>query len=93
MPREAAIVDAIRKALQARGAFVDKDHGGPYQRAGLPDLVAILDGRTVWIECKRPGEIPTPLQRLTLEQIRAAGGHATVAHSVAEALRFVDELI
>lgn len=91
MPREANTVAAIRRALLDRGAFVVKLHGGPHQRAGLPDLVVIYRGRTYWFEVKQPGGRPTPLQAATIDAIRAAGGAAYVVTSVAEALRIVDE--
>lgn len=90
MPREANTVAAIRRALLDRGAFVVKLHGGAMQRAGLPDLLVVYAGRTLWLEVKQPGGRPTPLQAATIDAIRAAGGAAYVVTSVAEALRIVD---
>lgn len=40
---------------------------------GWPDLQAHKDGVTIFIECKRPGERPTPLQLYRHKQLRGAG--------------------
>lgn len=40
--------------------------------------------RFLAIECKRPGEEPSPAQAAFLEQVRQAGGLAIVATSVAD---------
>ena len=91
---EKHIVAAIHTELTKRGIFHHKIHGGPYQGAGLPDIIAIapVTGRFVGIEVKRPKTgILTELQRRTLEKIREAGGVAGVACTVSEAVRLVEE--
>ena len=45
MQPEARIGHAIRKALEARGAFVFKVHGSDMMRAGLPDLIVCHNPR------------------------------------------------
>lgn len=47
--KESALVAKIVKALKARGLFVAKLHG-PMQRAGLPDLLVVVEGRAVFLE-------------------------------------------
>lgn len=86
-PKESAVLAAIvryLKAIKAKGHGVWwlKVHGGPMQTAGVPDLVVIVDGRTYWLEVKRPGEEPTPLQAHTHEQMRTAGAEVTTVRSV-----------
>lgn len=79
----------IMAALRARGAFVWKNHGGPTMMAGLPDIAGCLWGQFISIETKMPeGKDPTPIQLLRHEQIRAAGGHVTVARTVREAVEW-----
>lgn len=73
MPRESVLVTQIVKYLRAHGAFVEKIHGGPTQRAGLPDLTVIYQGKAIWLEVKVPGEKATPIQAQVLEEIRQAG--------------------
>ena len=86
---ESAIVSRIVKALKERGCFVVKLHGGGMQRAGLPDLMIVYQGRAIFLEVKQPGEQATKLQEHTLDQIRQAGGIAAVVSSVDEALRLI----
>lgn len=40
---------------------------------GYPDLEAFRDGRAIFIEVKRPGKKPTPLQKYRMNQLRKAG--------------------
>lgn len=65
-----------------RRVWWTKLHGGPMQRAGLPDLLIVYEGRTIFCEVKRPGESPTPLQMDTLGKIDRAGAATCVVTSV-----------
>lgn len=83
---EARLGRQIRKALEERGAFMFKIHGGPTMMAGLPDLIGVWKGRFIAIEVKMPGNHPSKIQERVIDKIRAAGGRVVVAHSVPEAL-------
>lgn len=87
-PLEKTIVAAILRALRARGVWAVKIHGGPYQAAGIPDIIAVAPetGRFLGIEVKRPGGRLTELQGATLRRIKEAGGVVGVAYSVEDAL-------
>lgn len=98
---ETRLVGAIRRAiLEAHAdAWVVKVAGGPYQEAGIPDLIVCVGGRLVGLEVKapRPGESPaaarrraSAIQLAQLERIRRAGGSAAVVLSVDEALEVVN---
>lgn len=89
-PLEKQIVAQIVNALKAKGVtWLLKTHGGPHQRAGVPDILCIAPatGKLVAIEVKRPvlGKV-TQLQAAQIEKINAAGGVAGVARSTEEAL-------
>jgi hypothetical protein len=43
-------------------------------KAGVPDIIACLNGKFIGIEVKRPGKFPTPIQCGVLQRIRLAGG-------------------
>ncbi len=77
---------AYLKRLRERGEPIwwAKIHGGPMQRAGLPDLLILHRGRLLAVEIKRPGKHPTRLQAHTLAALRAAGAEAIVATCVEE---------
>lgn len=92
------IVTAIKKRYPS--AMVTKIHGGPYQAAGLPDLMVIIDGRAYGFEVKkqRLGESAehaygraTIRQQKRLADLRAAGGIGAVVLSVDEVLGYLPE--
>lgn len=45
----------------------------PKGDVGWPDHIFVKDGKTVWIEFKRPGEEPTPLQQYRMRHLRSHG--------------------
>lgn len=57
--------------------FLHKQQAGMYQRQGLPDITAIIDGQYFGFEVKRPfvGKL-SAIQKETIDEINAAGGHA-----------------
>lgn len=100
MPRESLLVQHIVKAIKHRdpSAWVFKVVGGPAQQVGVPDILALVDGRLHGIEVKhqRPGESAehargraTRVQLHQIKQIKAAGGRAGVVLTVAEALAMI----
>lgn len=101
---ETALVHAITRALRHAypSIWVVKVHGGPYQAAGIPDLLCCIDGRLVALEAKhkKAGESEahargrtTPRQRRVLDDIRAAGGAAAVVLTVEEALLVIESVL
>jgi Holliday junction resolvase len=42
--------------------------------AGVPDRIVVMNGHTVFVEVKAPGEIPRPLQVKRFRQIDDKGG-------------------
>jgi hypothetical protein len=90
----AAIVRHL-KALQKAGAplWFAKLHGGPMQRAGLPDLIVLIDGRLLAIEVKRPGGKASALQAHTLSAMERAGASSVVACSVGDVSRLIEEAV
>ena len=78
------------KQLEADGYFCIKIHGGAFQFAGLPDILAIKNGQAAWIEVKRPGGKPTKLQSAMLQKLKRFGCRAGVATNLEEALEIVN---
>lgn len=68
------------RLITARGQMVTLG------RKGAADITGILrpSGRRLEIECKRPGNQPTPEQWRFLREIEEAGGVALVVHSAVE---------
>ena len=89
---EAKLVTKIKKALKKEygGRWV-KIHGGPYQEAGVSDILGCYKGKFYAIEVKLPGKerTLTELQQIFINDINAAGGKATMVTSVEEVLKFI----
>lgn len=101
-PNEHGIRNAVARRLKRpehRDLFAVKLHGGPYQRAGLPDFLFIFrrtdvvdnsatDGgeRTtfVFVELKRDGGRESKLQRIIFARLRDLGAIIYVCRSADE---------
>ena len=83
--KESDVVQAIMKYLKTvPGCFCWKEHGGMYGTAGLPDIIACIDGHFFAFEVKTYSGKTTKLQEATIRKILAAGGTALVVRSVDE---------
>ena len=83
--KESDIVAAILRYLRTvPGCFAWKTHGGMYGTAGIPDIIACVEGRFFAFEVKTESGKVTPLQAATIQKILAAGGMAAVVRSVDE---------
>lgn len=94
---EAGVVGKIREAIRAAypSSVVFKIHGSPYQEAGIPDLLACVQGYFFGFEVKhqKPGESrehaygrTTPVQQAQINRINQAGGTALTVLGPDEAL-------
>ena len=81
----------IRKSLEADvGGWWLKVHGGPFQVAGLPDLIGCVEGLFFGFEVKTPTGSTSKLQDYTLEVMRKRGGASIhVITEPEEAVRIV----
>lgn len=83
--KEADIVKAIMLFLKTLpNCFAWKEHGGMYGTAGIPDIIACIDGKFYGFEVKTDIGKPTKLQESTIRKINKAGGIAVVVRSVDE---------
>ena len=86
---EKRITDCILAYLRSRpSTWRFKVGAGPWQIAGLPDIIGVTDGRFFAFEVKVPGKTATPLQGATLAAIKRAGGIAETVTSL-DQVRFV----
>ena len=83
--KEADIVKAILKYLKTvPKCFFWKEHGGMYGTAGIPDIIACINGRFYGFEVKTEDGRPTKLQESTIRKIKNAGGIALIVRSADE---------
>lgn len=88
---ERDIVAKIRRYLKTvPNCFFWKEHGGMYGTAGIPDIIACIDGHFYGFEVKTETGKPTELQKATIRKILRAGGTAAVVRSVEEVRALVE---
>ena len=68
---ESSIQAQIIKRLEAQGYYVVKLI--LTSKNGIPDLLCLKDGKAFFIEVKRPGERPRPLQEYRINELRSNG--------------------
>jgi len=85
-PLEKTIVMHVLAYINAiDGAYAHKVHGGAYGNNGEPDVDAVINGRAVKLECKRPkGSRLTKLQQRALDRWAAAGAVTGVVTCVGD---------
>lgn len=92
-PLEKTIVNNTIDMINSRGGWCVKTHGGPFQMAGLPDIIGCYRGRFISFEVKRDEKKKTsPLQAWVLSRIRHAGGVAQRIHAVQQATSSLDRI-
>ena len=72
--------------------FAWKTHGDTFSAAGIPDIIACVDGQFVAFEVKRKGGKLTKLQEITIQRINAAKGKAYKVQSVGEVKEILENL-
>lgn len=68
---ESKIQNDITKRYEREGWFVVKLI--KTTKNGIPDLMCLRNGITLFIEVKRPGKEPEPLQQFRHEELRKQG--------------------
>ena len=103
---EAAIHAAVFQHLRARGApnvFAFHPANGGYRKpieaaimkgmgvvAGVPDIIAIHDGRVYALELKAAGGRATPKQQEAIAAMEAAGAYTAIAEGLDRALAYLE---
>ena len=91
--KESDLIKAISNYLKTvPNLFFWKEHGGMYGTAGIPDVIACINGRFVAFEVKTETSKLTKLQEITIQKIRNARGQAFKVTSAAEVAAILKEL-
>lgn len=93
---ETRLQSRIQKALKdkyGKDIWLAKIYVGPFQQAGIPDLLCCVRGTFVALEVKMPGEWPSRIQEKTMADIGTAGGYAKTVWSVEDALDAVEKAL
>ena len=90
---ERDIVAAILRLLKKTpNCFCWKTHGGPYGTAGIPDIIACINGRFVAFEVKTETGKLSKLQEITITKIKDAKGKAFTVRSAAQVAVILKDL-
>jgi len=90
---EKVIVSSILKFLKTvPNCFAWKTHGGIYGTAGIPDIIACIEGRFVAFEVKTKLGKLSKLQEITIQRINEAKGKAYKVTSVSEVKKILEIL-
>ena len=85
---ESAVEKHLRRRVLENGGFIEKwESSGS---SGLPDRTVVLNGYAIFVETKAPGEKARELQRITMKEIRMAGGDAIVLDTKDKIDKFVE---
>lgn len=91
---EKSIVNSIMAWVKAQPlTWAMVVHGGPYQVAGVPDIIGVHKSVFFGIEVKRPGQKPTKIQKHMMSLLEDAGAEVTVATSVQDVERWWDAFV
>lgn len=77
---ESSIQTKISEKLKKHGWFVTKLI--QTSTNGIPDLMAIKNGEVIFLEIKKPGEEPSPLQEYMIASLNKAGVLAMSADKI-----------
>jgi hypothetical protein len=89
MISESAIEKKVVAHCKTRGLLTYK-FSSPAHR-GVPDRIIMGGCKVLFLELKRPGQKPTPLQERELSRIRNEGVQAEWADSVELACQLIDD--
>lgn len=78
---EGKIKAKLKAQLKKEKVWHFSPQSGIYGASGIPDIVAIVGGQFIGLECKADGsKKPTALQVLRMKEIEAAGGKCFVVY-------------
>lgn len=84
---EGKIKDAVKKVVDKHISWQFWPVQTGYGKAAL-DAFVLIYGYWFVIETKAPGEVPTPRQKITIDQIRRAGGTVLLIDSMEKVQQF-----
>ena len=78
MAEEKNFENKVKRWLKSKGVYHFKYFGNAFSTAGIPDLIACVNGRFVGIELKSEKGKTSQLQEYNLRQIEKSGGISIV---------------
>jgi len=88
---ETLLTKKIVAALEDMGCFCIKFHASGFTISGVPDLIVMRGGVTVWLEIKTPTGSLSKIQEHRHLQMRRYGALIATVRSPEEAMEFVSD--
>lgn len=88
--REKNIENKIKSYLKSKGAYYVKYFGNAFSQVGVPDILVCYKGRFIGLEVKNETNKTSPLQDINIENIKRAGGYATVVRNVEDVKKVIE---
>lgn len=88
---ETLLTKKIVAALENLGCFCIKFHASGFTISGVPDLIVMRGGVTVWLEIKTPTGSLSKIQEKRHRQMRRYGAMIAVVRSPEEAMEFISD--
>lgn len=94
MAQEKTFENKVKKYLESKGAWFVKFFANSFTKAGIPDILACVNGYFVGIEVKAQNGKPSELQLYNVSKINEAGGFAMILYpsGFSEFKEFIDNL-
>lgn len=79
--KEKEFENQVKKYLKnVPNCWFFKVWGGGFQKSGIPDLIACINGKFVAIELKSENGKPSELQKMNVSKINHCGGYAIILY-------------
>lgn len=81
MAAEKVFENKIKKYLDSLpNCWYFKFWAGPYSKSGIPDIIALINGKFVGIEVKGPKGVASELQKRNIRLINKCGGYGVILY-------------
>lgn len=78
---EKVFENKIKKYLDSLpNCWYFKFWAGPYSKSGIPDIIALINGKFVGIEVKGPKGVASELQKRNIRLINKCGGYGVILY-------------
>jgi len=86
---ESDIESYFKRQCKKLRIFVLKNTG----MRGIPDRLCVANGKTIWVELKKPGETPRPSQIARMKELRSYGAEVYVIDNKEDVDKVLNNLI
>lgn len=91
--KEKALENKIKTHLKNNNHYFIKYHGGAFTKAGVPDILACINGKFIGLEIKRPnGGKVSELQKAHISLIVNSGGKAYIVNNYEDYLKIYETI-